>query len=200
MSFSLSNIFHPQTTTYAPATGPTAPTSPTGGTTYHPDGFAASYGIQTSASNVVKQPLESLVDDPGAASRFHMLFIKSSEGLLKVGGDGGSFGRFFLNVLAGAVPLFTPAAKRAEISANVMNWVGRADLVRSGCSPTDARLLQSAGISNITDLSRMGNPMDQMTLLSRMSLAAMQWGTPIPTPQLLATWVTAAQSLPPRIH
>ncbi|MBC7543251.1 MAG: hypothetical protein H7338_11025 [Candidatus Sericytochromatia bacterium] len=199
MSFSLSNVFGSQATNYTTGSTPTARTASTtsGPSTYQQDGFASRYGIQTSASTTVKLPLAAIVDGRNA---FGALFIKSSEGLLKVGGDGGSFGRFVLNLFAGAVPIFTPKARRAEIANNVMAWVGRADLVRSGCSPMDARNLQLCGISNITDLARNTNPMDQMTLASRMQLGAMQYGFPPPNLTQIAAWVATAVTLPARFN
>jgi hypothetical protein len=196
MSVQFGNVYGPQPTGY---TGGTAPTggAPAPTQTYGNDSFAARYTSAT--GNPIKLPVASIVDDPKVASRYNFFFMKSSEALLKVGGDGGSFGRFFLNVLAGAVPLLTPSGKREEISAKVLSWVGRADLVRSGCSPTDAKLLQSCGIATITDLARMGSPMDQATLAGRLAMAAYQYGMPVPNPASVANWVATAQTLPARV-
>jgi hypothetical protein len=196
MSVQFGNVYGPQPTGYTTGAAPMgAPTAQTTG--YAPDSFAARYMSATGTS--IQLPVAAIVDDAAVASRYNFCFMKSSEALLKVGGDGGSFGRFFLNVLAGAVPLLTPASKRAEISAKVLSWVGRADLVRSGCSATDARLLQSAGIFNISDLARMASPMDQATLAGRLAMSAYQFGYPPPTPAAVASWVATAQTLPVRV-
>jgi hypothetical protein len=196
MSVQFGNVYGVQPTGYTYGTTSTGTTTGTTGT-YAPDGFAARY--MSATGNTITLPVAAVVDDAKVAGRFNACFIKTSESLLKVGGDGGSFGRFFLNVLAGAVPLFTPASKRAEISAKVLSWVGQADLVRSGCSATDAKLLQSCGIFNITDLSRMASPMDQATLAGRLQMAAYQYGFPVPNPASVATWVATAQTLPARV-
>jgi hypothetical protein len=194
MSVQFGNVYGPQygapTGAPAPMGAPTAPTN-----TFAPDGFAAQYKAATGIE--IKLPIETIVDDAGAAGRFKAFFMKTSEGLLTVGGN--SFGRAFLNVLAGAVPIFTPASKRTEIAANVMNWVGRADLVRSGCSATDARLLQSCGVFTITDLARMSSPMDQATLAGRLAMSAYQFGFPVPSPASVASWVATAVTLPVRV-
>lgn len=195
MSVQFGNVYGVQPTGYTYPTAPMGTTPPTG--TFAPDGFAAKF--MSATGTTIQLPVASIVDDASVASRFNACFIKTSESLLKVGGDGGSFGRFFLNLLAGAVPLFTPASKRAEISTKVLNWVGQADLVRSGCSPTDAKLLQACGIFSITDLARITNPMDQATLSGRLQMTAYQYGYPPPAPASLASWVATAQTLPARV-
>jgi hypothetical protein len=194
MSVQFGNVYGPQ---YTPNTGGPAPMgAPTGAPNpFAPDGFASQYMAATGIE--IKLPIESIVDDAGAAGRFKAFFMKTSEGLLTVGGN--SFGRAFLNLLAGAVPIFTPASKRTEIAANVMSWVGRADLVRSGCSALDARLLQSCGVFTITDLAHMSSPMDQATLVGRLAMAAYQFGFPVPSPEMVSSWVSAAMTLPVRV-
>src|SRR4051812_22184012 len=104
MSFSLSSLFGTRATTTTTTTAPAGPTYAVAGPSgYQQDAFTSTARFMTaSASSTpdVKLPLAAIVDGPNA---FGCLFIKSSEGLLKVGGDGGSFGRFFLNLFAGAV-------------------------------------------------------------------------------------------------
>ncbi len=164
---------------------------------YQTDAYSgASYsnGVSMAASGSIS----SIVGDPQAASRFSLFMINSPERLLKVGGGMGVVGRAFLNLLAGATPIFTPAAQRAQISQNVRIWLSSADLVRTGPAPAQAALLQDVGIWRAQDLAVYGNPADQAVLAQRLAGAAAARGMvgAAPTPQQVGMWVISAQQVP----
>lgn len=181
---------------YPPPVGGTAPTGQTG-QAYGGDAVGLS-GAAGSPAGV--GPIEAVVDQPSIAKRFRMALVNSTERLLKVGGDGGAVGRWFLGVLAGNLPFVTAPARKQEIQTQVFAWVGRADLMRTGMSAWDARLLQASGVANVNDLKLYGNPMDQQVLSMRIQAIAQSWGAPTwPSAMNISAWVAAAQGLESRI-
>lgn len=177
--------------------------APAGMTTMSAPGMSGdSLGLSgASASPTSGQtPIAGIVDQPSVANRFKMFFVSNADRLLRVGGEGGRAGRWFLGLLAGSMP-WTPAARKQEISTQVMGWVGRADLMRTGMSAWDARLIQAAGFNTSQDLRMLANPYDQAELARRLQGLAASWGASVsPPPAQIGLWVTAAQALPNRIH
>lgn len=168
-------------------------------------GYASAYqtdaysgGSYATASMAASGSISAIVGDPKAASRFSMFMINSPDRLLKVGGGMGVVGRAFLNLLAGATPLFTPSAQRAQISQNVRIWLSSADLVRTGPAPAQASLLQDLGIWRAQDLAVYSNPADQAVLAQRLAGAAAARGMVgvAPSPQQVGMWVNSAQQVP----
>lgn len=169
--------------------------NPYGGA-YQQDAYSGgAYYAQT--SSIASGAISAIVSDPQAASRFNMFMINSPDRLLKVGAGLGGVGRFFVNMLAGSVPLFTSSAKQQEVNNNVRLWLSSADLVRTGANPTHATLLQDVGIWNVRDLTLYGNPSDQAVLTQRLAGAAAARGVmDMPNQGMVSSWVQASFQLP----
>lgn len=178
-------------------TGPAAgyPAPPPG---YGPDRVGVLAGASLAANDAPLYPINMVIEDQRTASRLRFFFIGNSRTLLKVGAS--PFGRSLLSFVAGAIPLFTPSAESQMIKANMSMWVYRADLLRAGMDPVQARMLQLAGVVGVPDLARYNNPMDQAMLASKMVPIAASLGVPPPTGVMIATWVRTAQQLPPVIR
>lgn len=174
----------------APASGYTASAyqmdTYSGGSYYPAQSMAAEGGIS------------AIVSDPSAASRMSLFLINSPDRLLKVGAGLGVVGRFFINMLAGSVPLFTSSAQQAQIKQNVFGWLSSADLLRVGATPNQTRMLQDVGIWNVQDLTLYGNPADQAVLAQRLmgAAAARGLGAEAPHAGMVGAWVQAAMQLP----
>lgn len=163
---------------------------------YRTDNYSATNSYSTLGSGTNSYPVSQIIsENPTIAGKFNKFFIGSSSSLLKVGSS--SVGRFFLNMMAGNVPFFTNKTVSTQISNSISVWVGRADLVRTGMNPTEATLLQEAGIKNVTDLALIGNPSDQSVLAQMATAAGAAKGIPLQINQTqVSNWVTAAQQLP----
>ena len=162
-----------------------------------PDNFSRTAAL-TAASNTPTYPVSSIIEDMTVSNRYQKFFIKDTNRLLSWGSNG--IGKFFLNVMAGNIPLFTAAEKSQAISTNVTRWVGRADLLRLGANPIHTFLLQDAGIMNVTDISRITNAVDQQVLSQRIQMAAVSRGvTDIPSLMAVQQWVQLAQTLPKKL-
>lgn len=207
------NVYSPFSTT-APASGPVyigglqppairPMTGPAAGYPAPPPGYGQDrVGVLAAASNTVNNtplyPIDAVIEDPRMASRLRFFFIGNSRTLLKVGAS--PFGRSVLSFLGGAIPLFTPSAQIQMIRSNMDTWVYRADLLRAGMDPIQARMLQMAGVMSVPDLARYASPMDQAMLASKLLPIAASLGVQPPSAALIATWVRTAQQLPPVIR
>ena len=183
--------YPPQGTTSAQSVNPASY-----GSSYQQDAYSGgSYYAQT--SSIASGAISAIVSDSSAASRFSMFLINTPDRLLKVGAGMGGVGRFFVNMLAGSVPLFTSSAKQQEVSNNVRGWLSSADLVRTGASPFHSNLLQDVGIWNAQDLSLYVNPADQGILTQRlMGAAAARGSGDVPNQSMVSNWVQLAIQLP----
>lgn len=170
---------------------------PQGANPYQMDGYSGqSYAMQSMQQGAVGVQLSSIVGDPKALSRMNMFMINSSDRLLKVGAGFGVVGRFFVNMLAGKVPLFTSSAQAQQVENNVSTWLSSADLVRTGSTPFQTSLLQNEGIWKTKDLQFIVNPTDQSVLASRLTAASAAKGQPQTITQgMVANWVAVAQTL-----
>lgn len=174
-------------TTSSAAVNPYLADSYTGGNDYYaPMSMAAQGGIG------------SIVGDSAAASRLSAFLINTPERLLKVGAGLGVVGRFVVNVLSGSVPMFTSSAQQAQIKQNVFGWISSADLLRTGATPNQTRMLQDVGIWNVQNLTLYTNPADQAVLAQRLAGAAAARGLMMEAPNqgMVSAWVNAAMGLP----
>lgn len=184
---------------YAPAPS-AAPSAPTGGGTpysaYQSDAYSGG-SYASPVSMAASGSISAIVSDPGAASRFSLFLINSPDRLLKVGGGLGVVGRSFLNLLAGNIPLFTSASERTQISNNVRLWMSGADLMRTGATANQSRLLQDIGIWKAQDLAIYVNPADQAVLAGRLAGAAAARGLmgEVPSPAMVGSWVQMAHQV-----
>ncbi|MGE3727721.1 MAG: hypothetical protein AB7I41_19335 [Candidatus Sericytochromatia bacterium] len=158
----------------------------TGGSDYSPMSMAAQGGIG------------AIVGDSAAASRLSAFLINTPDRLLKVGAGLGVVGRFFVNVLSGSVPMFTSSAQQAQIKQNVFGWISSADLMRTGASPNQTRMMQDVGLWNVQNLTLYTNPADQAVLAQRLAGAAAARGLMMEAPNqgMVSAWVNAAIGLP----
>ncbi len=181
-------------------TPPVNQTGQTSGNTGSPynntDSFSPNSAYSTLGTGTTSYPVSQIIsENPTIAGKISRFFIGSSSSLLRVGSN--SVGRFFLNMMAGNVPFLTNKTVSTQISNSINVWVGRADLVRTGMNPTEATLLQEAGIKNVTDLSMIGNPSDQGVLAQMATAAGAAKGMPvIITQQQVSSWVANSQQLP----
>ena len=184
---------------YAPTGTTTVGTTSTSSTVnpYQTDAYSGG-AYYAAPSMAASGSISSIVSDPAAASRMSLFLINTPERLLKVGAGLGVVGRFFVNMMAGSVPLFTSSAQQTQIKQNVFNWLSSADLLRVGATPNQTRFLQDSGIWNVQDLTLYVNPADQAVLAQRLAGAAAVRGMVAESPSAgqVATWVQAAIQLP----
>mgnify|MGYP001559143999 CR=1 FL=1 len=181
--------------TYAPTmVRPSLPVSSI--SSFKTDTFKPTASYTALSGEVPSYPISQMIpEDPAAANKFSKWFIGSSNTMLKLGSNW--LGKFFVNLVAGNVPIFTSTSVSTQISNNVNLWIGRSDLVRANMTPYQAMLLQDVAIKNLTDLSVVTNPNDQAVLAQMVTAASVTRQQPIfvdaPT---VASWVAAAQALP----
>jgi hypothetical protein len=163
---------------------------------YKTDRFTPTASYTALSGSPPNYPISQIIpEDPAAASKFSKWFIGSSNTMLKLGSNW--LGKFFVNLVAGNIPIFTSTSVSTQISNNVNLWVGRSDLVRANVTPYQAMLLQDVAIKNINDLSVVTNPNDQAVLAQMVNAASVTRGQPIFVDQpTVASWVATAQTLP----
>jgi hypothetical protein len=87
-----------------------------------------------------------------------------------------------------------------QVRQYLNNWIGMADLCRTGMQIDTARLLQTSGIYDAPSLSRYFAPMDKLALYGTMTQNAMQFGYRLPNFQEFSAQVDAARTLPMAIR
>jgi hypothetical protein len=175
------------------ATAPSAYTNP-----YQADSYRGGSDYYAPMSMAAQGGIGSIVGDSAAASRLSAFLINTPDRLLKVGAGLGVVGRFFVNVLSGSVPMFTSSAQQTQVKQNVFGWISSADLLRTGATPNQTRLLQDVGIWNVQNLTLYGNPADQAVLAQRLAGAAAARGMmgEAPNQGMVGAWVNASMALP----
>lgn len=181
---------------YIPRTYGVQSVQPTQYNTYTPDQYNTSV---VTGNPILDYPISAVVDNPSVAKRLGWFLINSPSKLLSVGAGWGGIGRFFVNLIAGNVPIITSSAKAQQISNDVSRWIGKSDLLRTGADPISATLLQDVGIMNVNDLAMITNPVDQNVLHQRITMAASSRGVTPPTFGMLVSWINTAIQLPKMI-
>lgn len=178
------------------AAAPTASAYPT--PTYQADSYTGGSNYYAPMSMAAQGGIGSIVGDSAAASRLSAFLINTPDRLLKVGAGLGVVGRFFVNVLSGSVPMFTSSAQQAQIKQNVFGWISSADLMRTGATPNQSRMMQDVGLWNVQNLTLYTNPADQAVLAQRLAGAAAARGLMAEAPNqgMVSAWVNAAIGLP----
>jgi hypothetical protein len=89
---------------------------------------------------------------------------------------------------------------RKYIRQKIDQWAGQADLVRTGASVNDAKLMQISGVKDSLHLSMYSNPIDKGALYAAMGANAMQYGFYMPSLGALSSSIDKAKTLPPIIR
>lgn len=89
---------------------------------------------------------------------------------------------------------------RQYIRGKIDQWAGQADLIRTGASINDARLMQLSGVRDTGHLSTYGNPIDKAALYAAMGANAMQYGFFMPNMGVVSSAVDQARMMPPVIR
>jgi hypothetical protein len=90
---------------------------------------------------------------------------------------------------------------RQYIRQKIDQWAGQADLVRTGASLNDAKLMQLTGAVDSTYLGyAYANPVSRSAFYAAMGANAMQYGFYMPSMGAVTSAVQRAQTLPPVIR
>jgi len=89
---------------------------------------------------------------------------------------------------------------RKYIRQKIDQWVGQADLVRTGVSVNDAKLMQISGVKDSLHLSMYGNPIDKGALYAAMGANAMQYGFYMPSMGTLSSAIEKSKTLQPIVR
>lgn len=89
---------------------------------------------------------------------------------------------------------------RQYIRGKIDQWAGQADMVRTGVTLNDARLMQISGVRDVGHLTMYANPIDKGALYTAMGANAMQYGFYMPSMNVVSTAVNNAMTLQPIIR
>lgn len=89
---------------------------------------------------------------------------------------------------------------RQYIRGKVDQWAGQADIIRTGVSPNDAKLLQLTGVRDAAHLSTYGNPIDKGALYTAMGVNSMQYGFYMPSMGVVSSAIERAKTMPPVVR
>lgn len=88
---------------------------------------------------------------------------------------------------------------RQYIKGKINEWAGQADILRTGVSVNDARLMQLSGVRDVGAMTMYANPIDKGALYAAMGANAMQYGFYMPSMGTVSSAVDRAKSIPPTI-
>ena len=88
-------------------------------------------------------------------------------------------------------------AEKTYIGQKINDWAGQADLIRTGVSVNDAKLMQITGVRDSTHLQSYGNPIHKTALYSAMAANALQYGLYLPNINTISTAIDNSRTLTP---
>lgn len=158
-----------------------------GSTTGNPSGKVETKKLFAENGQYWPNPLENKFAD-----RLAWFGIDNSEEFLKAAST--PFKRSMMSFLVGF------GNDRKYIRQKVDQWAGQADLVRTGASVNDAKLMQVSGVKDSLHLSMYSNPIDKGALYAAMGANAMQYGFYMPNMGALSSSIEKAKTLAPVVR
>ncbi len=89
---------------------------------------------------------------------------------------------------------------RQYIKQKIDQWAGQADIIKTGASINDAKLMQMTGVRDVGHLSTYANPIDKGALYAAMGANAMQYGFHMPNMSSVSAQIDAARQIAPTIR
>lgn len=87
--------------------------------------------------------------------------------------------------------------EKKYIGQRINEWAGQADLIRTGVSVNDAKLMQITGVRDSVHLQAYGNPVHKTALYSAMAANALQYGLYLPNINTVSTAIDTSRTLTP---
>ncbi|RYX98822.1 hypothetical protein EON78_04360 [bacterium] len=126
------------------------------------------------------------------ADRLSWFGIKDSESFVKAAST--PFKRNLMSFLVGF------GNDRQYIKGKINEWAGQADMMRTGVSLNDARLMQLTGVRDAGHMQQYGNPIDKGALYAAMGANAMQYGFYMPSMGTISTAIDKSRTMAPIIN
>ncbi len=140
----------------------------------------------TSHAQYMPNPLENKFAD-----RLAWFGINDSQEFLKASSS--PFKRSMMSFLVGF------GNDRQYIKGKVNEWAGQADLLRTGVSLNDARLMQLSGVRDVGHMTQYSNPIDKGALYAAMGANAMQYGFYMPSMGTVSSAIEQSRNIAPII-
>lgn len=126
------------------------------------------------------------------ADRLSWFGIKDSESFVKAAST--PFKRNLMSFLVGF------GNDRQYIKGKINEWAGQADIMRTGVSLNDARLMQLTGVRDAGHMQQYGSPIDKGALYAAMGANAMQYGFYMPSMGTISTAIDKSRTMAPIIN
>jgi hypothetical protein len=168
------------------------PPGPTQGT-YRPDQYgqsAAAQGVPIAwIANDYRRPVD--YNAMRMQNRLQSLGITNTAELLSKANTPAK-----RSLLATTIGAMDGQLTSAQAKQYMTQWLGLADLCRTGMQLDTARLLQSSGIFDAPSLARYWGPMDKLALYGTMTTNAVRMGYRLPQWDEFSRAVDAAKTMP----
>ena len=89
---------------------------------------------------------------------------------------------------------------RQYIKGKINEWAGQADILKTGVSLNDARLMQLTGVRDVGHMTQYSNPIDKGALYAAMGANAMQYGFQMPSMGTVSSAIEKSRNIAPTIR